>query len=73
MDDKPASQFPEDGMISFACQIPVTTFKRLRQACLVRAISAPGGGLIEAFVARLVTSIEEGKTEHTFALKRDPE
>lgn len=57
--------------VVFTVRLPPKTMNRLRQAIFARNLSGVGSGLVDAFVNKLVSLIDEGNTEHTFHVKHD--
>jgi hypothetical protein len=55
-----------DGQVAFTFTISADVLARLRNALTVRKMASETWGLIEAFLARILTCVEEGKFTHDF-------
>jgi hypothetical protein len=55
-------------MKTITISIPDDLFSELRNAGTLRQLS--GGGLLDSFATRLLKLMDEGVTEHTFALRK---
>lgn len=57
---------PSNGQVSFTFTMSAEVLQRLRSALLVRKMASETWGLTEAFLARILTCLEEGKLTHDF-------
>lgn len=55
-----------NGQVSFTFTMSADVLQRLRSALVVRKMASETWGLTEAFLARILTCIEQGKLTHDF-------